>query len=67
MRRLVEDQTLTCDAQSTPAAQLLAFTLWVRQFDLRQTRFWVRIPRTVLGLLAPVLSRDDDDDYDDNY
>lgn len=53
MKRLAEDQTLVCDAQSTPAAQLLAFTLWVRQFDLRQTRFWVRIPRNVFQALTP--------------
>ena len=52
MKRLSEDQSLVCDAQSTPAAQLLAFTLWVRQFDLRYTRFWVRIPRTVFQALT---------------
>ncbi|MFM1880885.1 MAG: hypothetical protein RLZZ344_1119 [Pseudomonadota bacterium] len=47
MKTLKDDQTLVFAAESSAAAQLLAFAVFIRQHDLRQIRFWVRIPRPI--------------------
>ena len=35
-----------------PAAELLAFTMRLREYDLARVRFWVRIPRRVFDALT---------------
>lgn len=51
MKSCPETLSLVFDSQGNPAAELLAFTLRLREYDLSRVRFWVRIPRRVFSAL----------------
>lgn len=51
MKRCPDDLQITFAPGDPPAAELLAFAMQLREYDLSQERFWVRIPRRVFEAL----------------
>lgn len=51
MKRCPDDLRLEFLSQDNPAAELLAFTLCLRGYNLSRERFWVRIPARVFAAL----------------
>lgn len=52
MKKLMQEQVFSFAPESCAAAQLLAFVLQVRQFDLQRARFSVSIPKTVFDAMT---------------
>lgn len=52
MKRCPDDLQITFAPGDPPAAELLAFAMQLREYDLSQERFWVRIPRRVFEALT---------------
>lgn len=52
MKRLPQALWLAFSSDGSPEAQLLAFTMGLRAFDLSRTRFWVQVPRHVFEAVS---------------